>query len=155
MNKWIAVTFFTVLACNLGIALECYKCDFGTCTFPSKATCGALEVCLTETAKTGPISMKQKSCSAPTNCMGESQKTYAGVTVTTTPACCTSDLCNSAAIPSASFLSVIAIFVSIWVARLWGNSSKACEANLRATAFAHSYNVLFASLLSALVTYSQ
>ncbi|XP_056394836.1 prostate stem cell antigen-like [Hyla sarda] len=118
MNKWIALTFFTILACHWGDALECYTCGYGACSFPSKTTCAGLEVCLTETIQTGEAYLKKKSCSSPTNCLEGSETTYLGVKVTTTPSCCYTDLCNSASIPSASILTVIAIFMSLWVARL-------------------------------------
>ncbi|CAJ0965953.1 unnamed protein product [Ranitomeya imitator] len=118
MNKWIAVAFFTILACHLGNALECYTCDYGTCAIPSKSKCDLLDVCLTETMKSGSLSLKKKSCSSPTNCLKDSETTYAGVKVTTTPSCCYSHLCNSATIPSASILTAISILISLWVARL-------------------------------------
>ncbi|XP_075690597.1 lymphocyte antigen 6 complex locus protein G6d-like [Rhinoderma darwinii] len=119
MNKWIAVAFFTILACHLGNALECYTCDFALCAFPSKTSCGALEVCMTEKIQTAQISLNKKSCSAPTKCGQGSETTYAGIKFTTTPSCCFTDLCNSAAIPSASILTTIAVFISLWVARLF------------------------------------
>ncbi|KAM4019580.1 prostate stem cell antigen-like [Anomaloglossus baeobatrachus] len=119
MKTWITVAFFTLLACHLGNALECYTCDYGTCILPPKTTpCEPLEVCLTETMKTGPLSLQKKSCSSPTNCFQDSQTTYAGVKVTTSPSCCYTQLCNSAAIPSASILTAIAILISLWVVRL-------------------------------------
>ncbi|XP_069798817.1 prostate stem cell antigen-like isoform X2 [Dendropsophus ebraccatus] len=118
MNKWIAVGFFTILACHMGHAIQCYTCGYGTCLLPSKTSCGLLEVCLTETIKTGPATLDKKSCSSPDNCLKSSETTYAGIKVTTTPSCCYTDLCNSASIPSASILTAIAIFLSLWVARL-------------------------------------
>ncbi|KAG8552826.1 hypothetical protein GDO81_003095 [Engystomops pustulosus] len=118
MNKWITAAVLTVLACHIGNALECYVCDYGTCSFPTKKPCGALEVCLTEQMTTGPFSLKKKSCSLPTNCLGDSEMTYGGIKVTTTPSCCPTHLCNSAAIPSASLLTTIAILISLWMARL-------------------------------------
>nr|DBA20544.1 TPA: hypothetical protein GDO54_017309 [Pyxicephalus adspersus] len=118
MNKWIVICFFGLLACHLGGAMECYTCGFGTCTFPQTKTCGLLEVCLTETASVGSLYLKKKSCAAPTQCLQESEETYTGIKVKTTPECCATDLCNSAVTTSASLASFIAILVSLWVARL-------------------------------------
>ncbi|KAM5146954.1 prostate stem cell antigen-like [Mantella aurantiaca] len=118
MNKWIAICFFALLACHLGDALECYSCSFGTCILPQKKTCALLEVCKTETARTGDLYLKKKSCSAPTQCEGETEDSYLGVKVKTKPDCCFTDLCNSAVTTSASFATAIAVLVSLWVAKL-------------------------------------
>ncbi|KAM3911789.1 prostate stem cell antigen-like [Leptodactylus fuscus] len=119
MNKWIAVTFFTILTCHLGGALRCYVCDYGTCTFPPKnVTCKENEVCMTEKANTGKLYLKKKSCSLLTNCDQDSEITYIGIKVTTTPSCCFTDLCNSAGVPSVSILTAIAIVISLWMATL-------------------------------------
>ncbi|CAI9597996.1 unnamed protein product [Staurois parvus] len=119
MNKWIVICFFALQACHLGGALDCYTCPFGTCFAPTKKTCELLQVCKTETARTGDLYLKKKSCSALTQCVGESEETYMNtIKVKTTSECCITDLCNSAVTTSASFATAIAVLMSMWVARL-------------------------------------
>ncbi|MEE6520262.1 hypothetical protein FKM82_018101, partial [Ascaphus truei] len=102
-----------------GHTLDCYTCDFGTCLFPSKTSCGLLEVCGTETSTTaGFLNFKKKSCVSPLNCLSESSTTYAGVTVKTSASCCLTDLCNSAAIPAVSLVTGIATLLALWLAKL-------------------------------------
>ncbi|XP_075115509.1 ly-6/neurotoxin-like protein 1 [Leptodactylus fuscus] len=119
MNKWIVLTFFTILTCHLGGAIKCYTCDYGTCSGSYKTTlCGTLEICMTERMTSGPFSLQKKSCSPRTNCVQDSETTYEGIKVTTTPSCCFTDLCNSAGVPSASILTAIAMVISLWMATL-------------------------------------
>ncbi|XP_077316358.1 lymphocyte antigen 6B-like [Lithobates pipiens] len=120
MNKWIVISFFALLACQLGGALDCYTCPFGLCSVPSKSTCDLLQVCKTETASLGALYLKKKTCSSLTQCTGESEETYMNsVKVKTKAECCITDLCNSAATTSASFATVIAVLVTSWATRLF------------------------------------
>ncbi|MEE6511175.1 hypothetical protein FKM82_017653 [Ascaphus truei] len=118
MAKCLMVVVF-LLSCHIGHTLDCYKCDFGTCLFPSKTSCGLLEVCATETATAaGFLNFKKKSCMNSPNCLSESSTTYVGVTVKTSASCCLTDLCNSAAIPRMSLVTGIAALLALWVAKL-------------------------------------
>ncbi|XP_063791810.1 prostate stem cell antigen-like [Pseudophryne corroboree] len=119
MNKWIAIALIALLACQLGDAVKCYTCPYTTCLTPSTTNCGAMEVCLTKTIVVGQLPIKQKSCSSPDKCVGSSETTYVGIKVTETPSCCSTDLCNSAAMPSVSIVTGIAVLLSLWVARLF------------------------------------
>ncbi|KAM9324933.1 uncharacterized protein PAF06_001040 [Gastrophryne carolinensis] len=118
MNKWIAIGFFALLTCQLGVALECYTCDFGTCTFPSTKACSLLEVCLTEKASYGKMEIQKKSCASPSQCIGEREDTYMGFKVTKKPTCCITELCNSAVKASTSVATSIAALLSLCIAWL-------------------------------------
>ncbi|XP_063791811.1 lymphocyte antigen 6B-like [Pseudophryne corroboree] len=118
MNK-IAITLLALLTFHLGHAMNCYTCGYGTCLTPSTTSCGLLEVCLTQTITVASLPVKKKSCSSPSKCVGSTQTTYLGITVTETPSCCFTDLCNSAAMPSVSIVTGIAVLLSLWVARLF------------------------------------
>ncbi|XP_053329017.1 lymphocyte antigen 6 complex locus protein G6d-like [Spea bombifrons] len=115
-----AVFLFLLVSCQIGHTLDCYSCDYGTCLIPIKTSCGTLEVCVTETAKVaGFINFKRKGCMNPLSCLTDSSVTFAGATLTTSPSCCFSNLCNSAVASSASVISVIAATTVLWVARLF------------------------------------
>lgn len=67
----------------------------------------------------GSAYLKKKTCSSLTQCTEESEETYLDtIKVKTKAECCITDLCNSAATTSASFATVIAVLVSLWVTRL-------------------------------------
>uniref|UniRef100_A0A8C5QX63 UPAR/Ly6 domain-containing protein n=1 Tax=Leptobrachium leishanense TaxID=445787 RepID=A0A8C5QX63_9ANUR len=94
-----------------GHALECYSCEYGTCMVQLKENCGILEVCATETAKV------KKGCMNPLNCLTDSSVTFAGATMTSSPSCCYSSLCNAAAVPKVSVMSGMAAMFALWVSR--------------------------------------
>ncbi|XP_056396047.1 sperm acrosome membrane-associated protein 4 [Hyla sarda] len=108
-----------LLSCHIGHTLDCYQCDYGTCLFPSKTSCGLLQVCGTETANSGYLNLKQKGCLSPTDCLSDSSVTYLGVTVATTRSCCLTSLCNSAAAPKVSVLTGIATMLALAVAKIF------------------------------------
>lgn len=116
--KGLLIASVLLLSCHIGHTLDCYSCDYGTCLFPSKTSCGFLQICGTETAKAGYLNMKQKGCVNPTDCLTDSSVSYLGVTVTTTRSCCITDLCNSAAAPKVSVLTGIATMLALLLARL-------------------------------------
>uniref|UniRef100_A0A8C5QZ58 UPAR/Ly6 domain-containing protein n=1 Tax=Leptobrachium leishanense TaxID=445787 RepID=A0A8C5QZ58_9ANUR len=99
-------------------ALQCYECDYAGCLFPSKKTCGLLESCVTYKATFGVISVSKKGCINPTQCWLETSETYLGITAKTTPSCCITDLCNSAAMPRVSAITGIALLVTLWLSKL-------------------------------------
>uniref|UniRef100_A0A8C5QXN3 UPAR/Ly6 domain-containing protein n=1 Tax=Leptobrachium leishanense TaxID=445787 RepID=A0A8C5QXN3_9ANUR len=98
-----------------GQALECYECGYAGCLFPSKKTCGFLESCVTY--KT--VTTIKKGCINPTQCLSESSETYMGITKKTTPSCCITNLCNSAAMPRVSAITGIALLVTLWLSKLF------------------------------------
>ncbi|XP_053545139.1 lymphocyte antigen 6 complex locus protein G6d-like [Bombina bombina] len=119
MNSFFIV-LCVLLSCHIGHALQCYSCDYGACLFPSKITCGALEVCATLTSSlTDFLSFKNKGCLNPVNCLSEVSETYLGVTVTTKPSCCFTNLCNSAVTPGVSIITGTAAVVALWLVHLF------------------------------------
>ncbi|XP_053328884.1 sperm acrosome membrane-associated protein 4-like [Spea bombifrons] len=119
MKMLLTACFIVLLSCQIGQALDCYKCEYGTCLTPTKMTCGTLETCVTYTAQTGGLSLKKKGCTSPTNCMTGTSETYMGITVTTSPSCCITNLCNSAFTPRVSAVTGLAVLLSLWMAKVF------------------------------------
>ncbi|KAM4696437.1 uncharacterized protein WCC33_015198 [Rhinophrynus dorsalis] len=115
----MAIVFLLLLSCQIGHALECYKCEYGTCLLPAKTTCGLLEICVTETAKVGYVNLKKRGCTSPANCLTDSTVTYAGIAVTTSPSCCLTDLCNSAAKSRVSVFTCLSALMAFVLAKLF------------------------------------
>ncbi|XP_063287499.1 sperm acrosome membrane-associated protein 4-like [Pelobates fuscus] len=119
MKILMTVLIFLILSSQLVHSLECYQCDYGTCLVPSTKTCGFLESCVTYTSTAVGIPMKKKGCVNPLQCFAEASFTYLGATVTSTPSCCITNLCNSAVTPRLSAVTGIAVLVSLWLAKLF------------------------------------
>ncbi|XP_063791812.1 sperm acrosome membrane-associated protein 4 [Pseudophryne corroboree] len=118
MKGCVITCVLLLLSSHIGHAMECYSCDYGICLFPTKETCGLLQICGTETAKTGNLNLRKKGCLGPTECLTESSVTYMGVTVTTTRSCCVTNLCNSAVTPKVSFITGIAAMLAVLLPKL-------------------------------------
>ncbi|XP_063289322.1 lymphocyte antigen 6 complex locus protein G6d-like [Pelobates fuscus] len=119
-NNIIAVFLALLLSCQIGHTLDCYTCEYGICLLPIKKTCGTFEVCVTETSKLGGVvNMKSKGCMNPFNCMTDSSVSIGGITMTTSPSCCFSSLCNAAVTPRVSIISAMAAILSLWICRMF------------------------------------
>ncbi|XP_068105508.1 lymphocyte antigen 6 complex locus protein G6d-like [Hyperolius riggenbachi] len=118
MNKWAVIGFLAVLAGHLGDGLQCYTCNYDGCSYPSIQTCGASEVCLTQTAKQKDLYLQRKFCASSTECVEEAEDNILGVDMKTTIECCSEHLCNSAVKTSVSVATGIAVLVSLWAAKL-------------------------------------
>ncbi|XP_053545140.1 lymphocyte antigen 6 complex locus protein G6d [Bombina bombina] len=117
--KTILIAAFAVLMnCQIGSALECYSCDYGTCLFPTTTTCGLLEVCATQTSGSDFLNLKKRGCINPLNCMKEYTESYGGVSVKTTASCCITNLCNSAVSPRMTLYTLILPLVALWLAKM-------------------------------------
>ncbi|MEE6511176.1 hypothetical protein FKM82_017654 [Ascaphus truei] len=118
VTGWVPNVLFLLLSCQIGHALNCYKCDFGTCLSPPITSCKIGDGCSTETPTADFINMKQKGCMDPLTCGSETSTTYNGATVKTASSCCFIDLCNSAATPRMSLVTGLAALVALWLAKL-------------------------------------
>ncbi|KAM4640601.1 uncharacterized protein O3C94_015207 [Discoglossus pictus] len=117
--RTVLLALGVLLICDIGHTLECYSCDYGTCLFPSKITCSGVEVCVTEKSSvTEYLSLKKKGCMDPVKCLSDSSVTYVGVTVTTKPSCCITNLCNSATMPRVSLITAVCAVVAIWLVKM-------------------------------------
>uniref|UniRef100_A0A8C5QXT3 UPAR/Ly6 domain-containing protein n=1 Tax=Leptobrachium leishanense TaxID=445787 RepID=A0A8C5QXT3_9ANUR len=67
---------------------------------------------------TSELPLEKKGCINPAQCSLESNETYLGMTVKSTPSCCITDLCNSAAMPRVSAITGIALLVTLWLSKL-------------------------------------
>ncbi|OCT67908.1 lymphocyte antigen 6 complex locus protein G6d-like [Xenopus laevis] len=114
----IAVFFFLLLSFEQGYTLQCHSCAYGTCKIATiKKTCGITEQCGTMTVHIGQLPSTRKDCIESSNCFKNTSDTYAGVTVTVNPSCCSTDLCNSAVTQSLAVVTGIAALVALWLAK--------------------------------------
>ncbi|KAM4641232.1 uncharacterized protein O3C94_015612 [Discoglossus pictus] len=112
----VLISLGALLISHIDQVLICYSCDYGTCHIPSKTICSGLEVCVTETSGLNDfLSLKKKGCMDPFKCFSDSSITFLGVTVTTKPSCCITNLCNSATMPRVSLITVVCAVVAVWL----------------------------------------
>ncbi|OCT67907.1 lymphocyte antigen 6A-2/6E-1 [Xenopus laevis] len=110
-----------LLSSNAAHAVDCYKCDYGACLFPTVKSCSFGEVCMTQTASTSslPITVHKRDCLSLLSCGSESSETYLGVTVKATRSCCYSNLCNSAIKSKVSVVTGVAALLALCFTKLF------------------------------------
>ncbi|KAE8585373.1 hypothetical protein XENTR_v10021295 [Xenopus tropicalis] len=126
MNSYSLMIVVLLLCSNVGHAMDCYKCDYGACLFPSVTSCQFGQVCMTQTASTSSlplvsdlVTLRRKDCLSILACGSEASDTYLGVTVKATRTCCYSNLCNSAIKTSMSAVTSVALLVALCFTKLF------------------------------------